>query len=77
MRVGNFSALAPTTEDLQRRYMEYILWWYVITSPLHLRQRRYIGNMEYVLCRYVITLPLHLRQCIYRGDIWSTYYGGT
>ena len=34
--------------------MEYILWWYVITPPSHIWQRRYIRNMEYVLWCYII-----------------------
>ena len=33
MDVRNNSALAPSTEYLRRRFMEYILWWYIITSP--------------------------------------------
>jgi len=39
--VGNFSALSPTTENVKQRYMTYKLWWYKITSSLHLRQRMY------------------------------------
>jgi len=41
---GNFSTLTPTTEDVQRRYMKYILWWYGITPPSYPRQIRYGVN---------------------------------
>ena len=54
----------------------YILWWYIITSPSHLLQRRYSRITEYVLWWYVITLPSNLQQSFYAGDIWSIYYGG-
>ena len=66
MEVHNNSALAPRTEFLQWRYVEYILWWYVITPPSHLRQCIYsrdIWSMYYV-CKKL------LRHCTYeRGDV--------
>ena len=70
MVVHNYSALTPTTEYLLRRYMEYILWWYVFTPPSHLRhvylQRRY---MEYILWWYLITSPSHLQKRRYSGNL--------
>ena len=53
--------VAPTTKELQRGYMEYILWRCIIAPPSHLRQRRYFRNMEYILWRYVITPPSYFR----------------
>ena len=45
MVVLNYSALEPTTEFLRRRYMEYILWWYEISPPSHLRQFIYCEDI--------------------------------
>ena len=45
MVVCNYYALAPTTEYLRRRYMEFIIWWYVITPPSHLGQSIYGGDI--------------------------------
>ena len=72
MVVCNYSALTPTTVYLQWRYMEYILWWYVITSLSHLRKRRYSGNLEYILwrCSNFFAIALTMEWT------WSTYYGG-
>ena len=36
LEVRNYSTLAPTTEFLQQRYVEYILWWFVFTPLSHL-----------------------------------------
>ena len=72
MEVRNYSALASSTEYLRRRYMENILWWYIITSPSHLRKRRYSGNLEYILWRcsnfFAIAFTME--------GTWRTYYGG-
>ena len=72
--VCNYSALAPTTEYLQRRYMEFILWWYVITPPSHLRQSIYGGVSTaeiygLYIWWYEITSPSHLRKRRYNGNL--------
>ena len=52
--------------------MEYILWWYIITSPSHLRKRRYSGNLENILgqCSNFFAIALTME------GTWSTYSGG-
>ncbi len=66
MVLHNYSACAPTTEYLQWRYMKYILWWYVITPPSHLRQCIYSRDIwsMYCVCKKL------LRHFTYeRGDV--------
>ena len=73
---GGTKLLRPRTfnrvQYLQWRYMEYILWWYIITSPSHLQKRRYSGNLEYIIwqCSNFFTTALMME------GTWSTYYGG-
>ena len=69
MVVCNYSALTPCDKGYTAEiYGVYTLVVH-ITSPSHLRQRRYSGNMQHVLWWYIITSPSHLRQRRYSGNM--------